>query len=100
MKKLIFQVILMENQPYERSCCLQGLYIFNKAGRTRRVDMIMKLMQMVSSLPILAVPAWCIKDSIPKLIMVVKALNNTARDVLVSRIWVSAPRLSLALLTI
>lgn len=62
----------------------------NNAGRTTRTLKIVKKMHRVSNFPMLAVPLCDKKERLPKLTMVVSALNNTARDVLVANSpWLS-----------
>ena len=54
-----------------------------------RVEIMIKLMLRVRSFPILAVP-WCLSiERVPKLTIVVRALKNTARAVLVPSIPLS-----------
>ena len=57
----------------------------NKPGNTKSVDIIKNPMQMIRSFPMLAIPRWVEKESVPKPRMVVRVLKNSALAVLVSR---------------
>ena len=61
----------------------------SNAGSKIRVVTIRELMQMVRSFPMLAIPRWEEKERVLKLKIVVKALKNKARAVLVLSIFPS-----------